>query len=609
MKQRGKSGRNGLRVGNAFSLVGEGTVQHPFSGSRLHGYFSEGGVDRLNLWGVGPLGSIKVQFAQKPLATESRLSPNRLFLQGPGFRMNWFAPPHEAALILSYEGRFSRPCSLRFFTSGHEAHSLRSFFMGNTQAFYEQETEDLTLLLHRRSRTQDGLIRETIVIEALEGKAPSRSDTLFQTLGDPFGPGYPYLDELHKALPNIKNSNLMAQAIHLLHALLANVKRDGRGRFAGISAGMGYSVPARSYYRDAYWTCLGLLPLYPELVREEIVYLAGGVMEDGACPSAVIYPTPVGLRYWERKKQANPDLARDHVSPLAWWDDHFDSPLFFVNMVFDYIASSGRKDILDEPSGDRTIRGKLELILERYRALEDPDGLPLKPLNDRDWMDNVFRDGAVTYDIALYYGALNKASREFPELVHRAERVRRSAAIRLWLEDQGHFAEFVGDHGYREDHLSIETITAVFFGLADETQTERMLKAIRKSLFTKNNSRQVYGDWGIMSVYPLYKVSTKRRGKSRFPYRYHNGADWPYWDALVAWMFFEQASEKKGANSSDLVESGLYALQRAWRYGLDQGWSEVVEYYSPPYGHGSFLQAWSGLGLRAILEGLRSGCL
>ena len=36
-----------------------------------------------------------------------------------------------------------------------------------------------------------------------------------------------------------------------------------------------------------------------------------------------------------------------------------------------------------------------------------------------------------------------------------------------------------------------------------------------------------------------------------------------------------------------------YPLLRWWQVGLARGWAAPVEYYSPPYGRGALLQAWS----------------
>ena len=44
-------------------------------------------------------------------------------------------------------------------------------------------------------------------------------------------------------------------------------------------------------------------------------------------------------------------------------------------------------------------------------GLRGPAGLPVKPRNDRDWADNVYREGLVAYDIGLWIGALDALAR------------------------------------------------------------------------------------------------------------------------------------------------------------------------------------------------------
>jgi len=238
-----------------------------------------------------------------------------------------------------------------------------------------------------------------------------------------------------------------------------------------------------------------------------------------------------------------------------------------------------------------TIYEEIHRILAHYEQFEDKNGFPLKPYHDRDWADNVFRSGIVTYDIALYYGALSKAGTIDPSYLAKAARIKEQARQALRLDVRPYPPEFIQPDGYTEDHLAIETIVAIHFGLLQEKDTARLVECIKKYLFTAQNPAQPYGSWGIMAVYPLYKSTTKRRGKSLFPYRYHNGADWPYWDGLLAWIM---AARKDPAFD--------YAATAWWQYCLARGWPSAVEYFSPPYGCGSRLQAWSSLAARAFFE-------
>ncbi|MGO6986931.1 glycogen debranching protein, partial [Rhizobium leguminosarum] len=73
-----------------------------------------------------------------------------------------------------------------------------------------------------------------------------------------------------------------------LHAALSSVRRDEHGAFAGLAAGQAYSAPARTYYRDGYWTLQALLDREPAAVRGQIDLLARGIQPDGEAPSGVI---------------------------------------------------------------------------------------------------------------------------------------------------------------------------------------------------------------------------------------------------------------------------------------------------------------------------------
>ena len=50
-----------------------------------------------------------------------------------------------------------------------------------------------------------------------------------------------------------------------------------------------------------------------------------------------------------------------------------------------------------------------------------------------------------------------------------------------------------------------------------------------------------------------------------------------------------------------------YALTRWWEACLANGWAGAVEYFSPPFGRGSLLQAWSAMPAAVALKyGMRS---
>ena len=58
--------------------------------------------------------------------------------------------------------------------------------------------------------------------------------------------------------------------------------------FSGFFAGVNYAAPARTYYRDGYYTALAVLPYRPDWVRAQIVTLARGVADHAKGPVLVV---------------------------------------------------------------------------------------------------------------------------------------------------------------------------------------------------------------------------------------------------------------------------------------------------------------------------------
>ena len=359
-------------------------------------------------------------------------------------------------------------------------------------------------------------------------------------------------------------AELRAEFISCLNCGLSSYKEvnDFRGFFAGVN----YQAPLRTYYRDGYFTAISVLPFAPELVRNELLTLAMGIGSDGRAPSAVI-----GLN-------------------KVFWPDHWDAPAFFVILLGDYIAATGDRSILSEPVGAASL---LELAKRALKSLDertDSTGLVVRPIADRhDWADNVFREGYITYIESLYYRALicmENITGE-PEYAIRAERVKNAVNDLLWMEDKGWYTDYRSPTRM-ENHLAIETILTVIFGIADGERTGRLLNNMERMLESVSNPEQPFGDWGTLCCWPPYRNKAYLVEKSSIDLSYHNGSDWPYWSCLYAW-----AKELHGMD-------GIYPLTRWFTYGLEQGWYTPVEYYGPTVGRGSFLQAWSATGTFAI---------
>jgi len=342
------------------------------------------------------------------------------------------------------------------------------------------------------------------------------------------------------------------------------------GDFKGFIAGINYQFPVRTYYRDSYWTVLSVLPVQPELVRNEIMTLSNGIGKDGRCPSAV------------------------KSNFKSWWGDHYDSPSFFAIMLYDYVKTTGDKSVLDEVWRGEYVLDAAERVVNKLGEHADSRGLIVKSgrYNRRDWADNVFRRGYVTYDCALYARALEAISylynvKENEEKSKHYKQLFLSAKLAindtLWNEEKGYYVNFI-DGEFTEDNLSIDTVVTVLFGIADEARSRRVLGNMERLLETRNNKVQRAGDFGVMCVYPFYKRDGDVVLKSTEPYFYHNGADWPYLSAAYAYAKLMYNMDYE------------YPLTRWFDYNLDKGNFTPIEFYSPPQPDGSMLQGWSALG-------------
>jgi glycogen debranching enzyme len=546
----------------------------PVMAPRLQADCRPDGFADISLWGVGRLG--RVRFT--PLEAPYLYGPNGLSAANGGIHVAQSAPAllirgarlrqvHPARRCASWHDiapEDARPVSSR-------AGAVRVMTLPWGVLMVEQRAGDLVIAAGAsltEAQRALALTAEAIVDEAA---AYARR-----------------CDRMPGAEPLIRS--LVQQGVH---AALSSIRRDEAGHFAGLAAGQAYSSPARTYFRDGYWTLQALLTLAPDAVRDEIRVLAKGVQPDGEAPSGVILTGPAQSAAWQRFIRQPERYKEHHLRPEDWWSDHFDSPLFFILTVGDYVRTTG------DAEEARRHWPVIAAIIARYFRLAGPDGLPLKPRNDRDWADNVFREGLVAYDLGLWVGALDVVAESGavhdPALAARAKAAAAAAREKidglLWVEDRPGYADYRTPDGFIEDHLVIDSLTLVRSGAVPEGKARRLLGAMAVLLESRHNAAQPYGDWGVLCAFPPYKRVKDVRAKTAFPFRYHNGSDWPYWDGVYA-----EERLKRGLGGA------RYALTRWWEYCLEQGWAGAVEYFSPPFGRGSLLQGWSAMPAAVLLK-------
>jgi hypothetical protein len=545
-------------------------VRLPIMGPRLQGEVHAEGWMELALWGAGAMGRVRFD----PIAGPYVHAPNLMTALGGGV----YAAQSDPVLVL-------RGVRLRGFTPARKCaawdrtdHPRAQLVRDGTRRRYdlpwgvtilEQRGEDLLVAAGADRDEAErglGLSVATIVTEAEHYAARC--------------------DMLPEADPTLR-SMVMQGA----HAALSSVRRDERGRFDGLAAGLAYSTPARTYYRDGYWTLQLLLTAAPAVVHAQIDLLAAGVQPDGEAPSGVIVSGPEQAHAWEALRTTVFGYDWIHQRRADWWSDHFDSPLFFVLTLGDYVRATGDTEPVDRNWPF------VQAVYERYVA-SSVDGLPVKPRHDRDWADNVYRGGYVSYDIGLWVGALDAivelGARQDPQLADRARAcavVARDAVVRLLKQPHGGYLDYGDPGGAAEDHHTLDSLTLLRHDAVPHADALKVLEQIRSRLETRHNPDHGHGDWGVMCVFPPFSRRGDLRSKTAFPYRYHNGSDWPWLDGVYA---------------AERLRRGLpgwrYPLVRWWEMCLKNGWMGAVEYFSPPWGRGSLLQGWSGLPAAVALQ-------
>jgi glycogen debranching enzyme len=539
----------------------------PVMAPRLQADVWPNGIIDVSVWGVGNLG--RVRFS--PLTGPYDYGPNSVLGSDGGVYVAQSAP-----VMLVRGAKLSRIFPARRCAWWHEisAEAARPQWshLGNARLMtlpwgsllIEQRGDDL--LIAAGATADEATKALTLDADAIVAEAQTYAKSC---------------DRMPEADPILRS--MVVQGVH---AALSSIRRDDQGSFAGLAAGQAYSSPARTYFRDGYWTLQPLLTLAPDVVREQIRLLARGVQPDGEAPSGVILSGPAQSAAW-RVFRDHPDRYKEHhLRPEDWWSDHFDSPLFFVLALGDYVRETG--DVAEAERHWPIITA----ITERYFRLSGPDGLPLKPRNDRDWADNVFREGLVSYNLGLWVGALDVVAKLGgsidPALASRASVARAKAkeAIDplLWIEERQGYADYRTPDGFIEDHLVIDSLTLARYDAIPEAKAEQLLHSMAATLESRHNGTQPYGDWGVLCAFPPFKRVRDLRAKTAFAYRYHNGADWPYWDGVYA-----EERLRRGMGGA------RYALTRWWETCLANGWAGPVEYFSPPFGRGSLLQGWSGM--------------
>ena len=554
-----------FRNGKIFFVAGKNNEDVPYdvSSNVLHVQFDgrggitnytvsnqSGSLVRKTVLNVFSDGKKLDAFCEKRVELAGRMQKILLKDGGVGIKILQFVAPNENAVF--YEFTANKPGDYEFVLDFSRAQN-GVHYDTDAETRYIAENESIYLHTRRSALLVFSYTTEKYCTTLLSRFAAYKKQVVdeFKSVGIP---------------ATAKTEKERALYVSSIFCALENYREIGL--FKGFSASGHREIPVRTYFRDAYWTVLALYKTRPELVKNQILTLSRGIKDNGDCPSSVMVDFRPRVR------------------------NYYDSPSFFVLLVYDYINRTGDRSILDETVNGKSVCDLCLLVIDRLSEFEDRTGLIVKggKYNKLDWADQINRTGYVTYVELLYARALfclsrivgtkNKArARRYHEMY---ERTKNAINALLWDDEKGYYVNY-RDGDFVEDNLSVDTVLAILFGIADGNKTKRLLDQISALLETKDNPKQKGGDYGVASVYPLYRGADRCYNRSAEDYAYQNGGAWPFWSALVAY-----AEAQNGRDPA-------YALTSSFSWSVKHGYYTPIECYSPIGSVGSPLHARSSV--------------
>lgn len=198
-----------------------------------------------------------------------------------------------------------------------------------------------------------------------------------------------------------------------------------------------------------------------------------------------------------------------------------------------------------------------------------------------DWMDIIANRGHVLYTNALYFGAL-----ELHRNIKRAHLVREAINGFLWSQGLGYFRPWSWKQEHGDWFDTVGNCFAIAFGLADEEQTESIMRFIFDHELDK--------PYPVRVLYPPiqpgerdWREYYRTEHELNLPDQYHNGGVWPWVGGLYVAALVRAGYQERARES-------LYQLALADKLGRKRPW-EFNEWLHGISGEprGSADQAWS----------------
>ena len=205
-----------------------------------------------------------------------------------------------------------------------------------------------------------------------------------------------------------------------------------------------------------------------------------------------------------------------------------------------------------------------------------------------DWMDIIANRGHVLYTNVLYFAAL-----ELRRDIRQAHLVREAINGFLWNEALGYFRAWSWKQEYGDYFDTVGNCFAIAFGLADQEQTDRILRYIERNDLAKPYPVRVLHP-PILPDSKHWREYYRTEHELNLPNQYHNGGVWPWVGGLyVASLVRVGCTGAARKALQHLADANKAGREREWEFqewlhGLsgepmgsaDQGWSAGMYIYA-----------------------------
>ncbi len=334
------------------------------------------------------------------------------------------------------------------------------------------------------------------------------------------------------------------------------------------------------WLRDAMWSVPGMVVAGDvSQARSTLLYFASYIDAYGRVPRKVMREyTIIKYLFGLKKKRAIPKPL--YTGPVPYGRT-MDSGFLFVYALAEYVTRTD-DDVLAE-----RLYIDVRRLMTYYLGFQE-EGL-IRESGLANWMDTVFKSGAVLSTNVLAYKALISLAQiakrighdsDMDVYAHKARRLKQSIKDHFWCGT--HFKDQAAGPSKPFDVAG--NTMAVVWGVADEVQGSTILEFLQKEV----------SDKGFVSAVPQgytwYKINLIARLFGIGDY--HTRASWLWVNALVAHAFI-LCSEKSQATmmldamqvavardgavgeTYDVVTTKLYK-KRLWRSAIPFAWSAGV---------------------------------